>query len=171
VLSLALTYLPIRGAIDRSRQLRNLAAQSVPAPPFDTVDVLGRSHRLSDHAGEVVLVNVWATWCPPCRKEMPSLDRLYRNRKDQGLMVFGLSTEDVEVQRRFLDEQRPAVTYPLLTVDGIVPDLFRAVVRYPATFLIDRGGRLQPATGTDEPFATLEARVDSLLKVDRPVEP
>jgi thiol-disulfide isomerase/thioredoxin len=117
-----------------------------------------------------VLVNVWATWCPPCRKEMPSLDRLYRNRKDQGLMVFGLSTEDAEVQRRFLDEH-PDVSYPLLTIEGLVPDLFRAVARYPATLLIDRSGRLQTAPSNDEPFAKLEARVDSLLRVDSPAAP
>lgn len=170
VFSLALTYLPIRGAIDRSRQTRNLALRNVAAPPFDTVDVLGKPHRLREHAGKVVLVNVWATWCLPCRKEMPSLDRLYQERKDKGLLVFGLSTENVDVQQKFLKEQL-SVSYPLLTVNGDVPDLFRTTARYPANFLIDRGGRLQPAPGADEPFEKLEAAVDALLQADRPVRP
>jgi len=163
LLSLALTWLPIRGAIARARQARNLAIQDVTAPPFDTVDVFGKRHRLEDHAGKVVLVNVWATWCPPCRKEMPELDRLYRERKDQGFIVFGLSTEDVDVQRQFVGE-RLSVSYPLLTIEGAVPDIYRNTVRYPANFLIDREGRLQPAPSTEQPFEKLEAAVHALLQ-------
>jgi peroxiredoxin len=170
LLSLALTWLPLRGLIGRARQARNLAQQGVTAPPFDTVDVRGKSHRLADHAGEVVLVNVWATWCPPCKKQMPSLDRLYRERKDQGLMVFGLSTEDADVQRRFLDEH-VGVSYPLLTTSGDVPEMYRIIERYPATFLIDRQGRLQPAPSMEQPFEKLEAVVDALLQGNRAAQP
>ena len=166
LLSLALTWLPIQGAIARARQARNLALQNVTAPPFDTVDVFGKRHRLEDHAGKVVLVNVWATWCPPCRKEMPELDRLYREREDQGFIVFGLSTEDVDVQRKFVGE-RVSVSYPLLTIEGAVPDIYRTTVRYPATFLIDRKGRLQPAPSTEQPFEELEAAVNALLQGTR----
>ena len=170
VSSLALTWLPLQGLIGRARQARNLAQQGVPAPPFDTVDILGRPHRLADHAGKVVLVNAWATWCGPCRREMPDLDRLYRQRKDQGFMVFGLSTEDVNEQRRFTDEH-VSVSYPLLTTAGEVPEMYRTIERYPATFLIDRAGRLQPAPGAEEPFERLEAAVDALLQKGRPPGP
>jgi thiol-disulfide isomerase/thioredoxin len=163
ILSLALTWLPIRGAIARARQARNLALRNVPAPPFDTLDLLGQRHRLEDHAGQVVLVNVWATWCAPCRTEMPELDRLYRERKDKGLIVFGLSTEEVELQRKFVREV-VSVSYPLLTIGGAVPDVYRTTARYPANFLIDRAGRLQPAPNTDQPFEKLEAAVDALLQ-------
>jgi peroxiredoxin len=166
LLSLALTWLPIHGAIARARQARNLALQNVTAPPFDTVDVVGKRHRLQEHAGKVVLVNVWATWCPPCRKEMRELDRLYQGRKDQGFMVFGLSTEGVDVQRTFVAE-RLSVTYPLLTTNGAVPDMYRATARYPANFLIDREGRLQPAPSTEQPFEKLEAAVNALLHAAR----
>ena len=163
LLSLALTWLPIRGAIARSRQSRNLALQNVAAPPFHTVDVFGKPHRLEDHAGKVVLVNVWATWCSPCKEEMPKLDRLYQERKSQGFMVFGLSTEDVAVQRKFLAEQA-SVSYPLLTIAGEVPHIYRTTARYPANFLIDREGRLQPAPSTEQPFERLEAAVNALLQ-------
>jgi thiol-disulfide isomerase/thioredoxin len=165
-LSLGLTWVPIRAALARSRQSRNLALQDVTAPPFDTVDVSGKPQRLADHAGKVVLVNVWATWCPPCKKEMPLLDRLYQKRKDEGLMVFGLSTEDLATQRKFVKEQL-AVSYPLLTVKGQVPEIYRATAKFPANFLIDRQGRLQPAPSTEQPFDKLEARVDTLLRVTR----
>jgi len=170
VLSLALTWLPLRGVVARTRQSRNLAQRDVTAPAFDTVDVLGKAHRLGDHAGKVVLLNVWATWCPPCKKEMPSLDRLYRERKDDGLIVFGLSTEIAEVQRKFVEEQL-SVSYPLLTINGDVPEIYRTIERYPATFLIDRAGRLQPAPGTDEPFEKLEATVNALLEGGRSAKP
>ena len=162
VLSLALTWLPIQGAIGRARQTRNLALQGVTAPPFDTVDISGKPHRLADHAGKVVLVNLWATWCGPCKTEMPKLDRLYQSRKDEGLMVFGLSTEDVEEQRKF-NREVVSVSYPLLTTAGTVPDIYRNTARFPANFLIDREGRLQPAPGTEEPFEKLEAAVNMLL--------
>lgn len=166
LLSLGLTWLPIRGAIARAKQARNLALQNVTAPPFDTVDLSGKRHRLEDHAGKVVLVNVWATWCGPCRKEMPELDRLYRERKDQGFSVFGLSTEDVDVQRKFAGEA-VSVTYPLLTTDGAVPDIYRSTARYPANLLIDRQGRLQPAPSAEQPFEKLETAVNALLQGTR----
>lgn len=108
-----------------------------------------------------MLVSLWATWCEPCRAEMPHLDQLYRERKDLGLVVFGLSDEDINVQRRYL-EQVP-VTYPLLTVSAGVPNLYREIVRYPALFLIDRKGRLQPAPDPDQPFEKVAAAVDALL--------
>jgi peroxiredoxin len=161
ILSLGLAWRPISDGVLRSKQSRNLAMRDVPAPPFDTVDILGNTQRLNDQTGKVVLVNIWATWCEPCRKEMPKLDRLYRERKAQGFIVFGLSDEDVDVQKRFV--QQVPVNYPLLTLRGKVPALYRDIARYPAIFLIDRNGRLQPAPAPDQPFESVEAAVDVLL--------
>lgn len=161
-LSLALAWLPVRGMIARAQQAENLALSGVEAPPFDTVDIDGRRHQLADHEGKVVLVNIWATWCTPCRREMPDLDRLYQSRKDEGFMIFGLSTEDVPTQKKFAEEV--VVSYPLLTTDGDVPDIYTQTARYPANFLIDRQGRLQSAPSVDQPFENLEAAVDALLQ-------
>ena len=161
ILSLGLAWKPVSDGIIRSRQSRNMAMRDVAAPPFDTVDILGKTQRLRDHKGEVVLVNIWATWCEPCRSEMPKLDRLYEERKGQGFIVFGLSDESVDVQRKYWEEV--PVSYPLLTLKGEVPSLYRDIARYPAIFLIDRQGLLQPAPGPDQPFEKLEAAVDALL--------
>lgn len=164
ILSLGLTLKPLSDGITRSKQSRNMAMRDVPAPAFETLGLDGSMQRLAEHRGKVVLVNIWATWCEPCRKEMPKLDRLYRERKDQGFIVFGLSEEDTALQRKFLEQT--AVSYPLLTIKGQVPSLYRDIARYPAIFLIDRKGRLQPAPGPDQPFEKVEAAVDALLKLD-----
>lgn len=161
ILSLGLAWSPISDGILRSKQTRNMAMHDVAAPSFDTVDIQGNAERLGDQAGKVVLVNIWATWCGPCRNEMPKLDHLYRERKDKGLVVFGLSDEDIGVQQKYL--QQVPVSYPLLTLKGKVPSLYRDIARYPAIFLIDRSGRLQPAPAPDQPFDKLEAVVDALL--------
>jgi thiol-disulfide isomerase/thioredoxin len=161
ILSLGLAWKPVSDGISRWKQSRNLALRDVAAPPFETLDLLGKSQRLEDHKGEVVLVNIWATWCGPCRAEMPKLDQLYQQRKHQGFIVFGVSDEEVDVQRKYV-EQVP-VTYPLLTLRGEVPNIYRDIARYPAIFLIDRQGRLQPAPGPDQPFEKVEGAVDALL--------
>src|SRR4029077_78885 len=162
ILSLGLAWKPVSDGIIRWKQSRNMAMRDVAAPPFETVDLDGRTQRLEDQRGKVVLINIWATWCGPCRTEMPKLDRLYQERRDQGFIVFGLSDEDVAVQRRFL--KQIAVSYPLLTINGKVPNLYRDIARYPAIFLIDRGGKLQLAPSPDQPFEKVEAAVDVLLK-------
>ena len=160
-LSLGLVWKPVSDGILRSKQTRNIAMHDVSAPLFDTVDILGNTERLADQAGKVVLINVWATWCGPCLNEMPKLDRLYLARKDKGFVVFGLSDEDVSVQQKYLE--KVPVSYPLLTQKGKVPNLYRDIARYPAIFLVDRSGRLQPAPGPDQPFEKLQVAVDNLL--------
>jgi thiol-disulfide isomerase/thioredoxin len=160
-LSLALAWKPVSDGVLRSRQVKNLAMHDVTAPAFVTPDISGKTQSLGDHKGEVVIVNIWATWCGPCRAEMPKLDRLYQDRKPQGLTVFGISDEGVDVQQKFVE--KIPVTYPLLTLRGNVPNLYRDIARYPAIFLIDRQGRLQPAPGPDEPFEKLQTAVDALL--------
>jgi thiol-disulfide isomerase/thioredoxin len=161
LLSLGLVLSPISDGITRWEQSRNMAMHDVEAPAFDTVDLYGKSQRLRDQKGKVVVVNIWATWCTPCRAEMPKLEQLYQQRKDQGFVVFGLSDEDINVQRKYL--QQVPVSYPLLTVAGQVPKFYRDIARYPAIFLIDRQGRLRPAPGPDQPFDRLEATVVELL--------
>jgi peroxiredoxin len=160
-LSLGLALSPIHDGVARWRQTRNMALSGVPAPLFDTPDISGKTQRLADQKGKVVLVNIWATWCGPCRAEMPNLDRLYRERQRQGFIVFGISDEDIAVQQKFL-KQIP-VSYPLLTQSGQVPNLYRDIALYPAIFLIDRQGNLQPAPATGLPFEKIQSAVDALL--------
>jgi len=107
---------------------------------FTLADLQGKSWTLGDLRGKVVLVNFWATWCQPCRKEMPDLDVLYKRFKDQGLVILAIDDEDVTKIKPFLTE-RP-VTYPVLLDTGRkVNDLFR-IDSIPKSFVYDREGKL-----------------------------
>jgi len=107
---------------------------------FTLTDLQGKSWTLRELRGKVVLVNFWATWCQPCRKEMPDLDALYKRFKDQGLVILAIDDEDATKIKPFLTE-RP-VTYPVLLDTGRkVNDLFR-IDGIPKSFVYDREGKL-----------------------------
>ena len=107
---------------------------------FTLSDLDGAKWTLKEQRGKVVALNFWATWCPPCRKEMPDLETLYRQFKDQGLVILAISDEDLGKVRPFIAEQK--VTYPiLLDPERKVNKLFQ-IEGIPKTFVYDRSGKL-----------------------------
>jgi peroxiredoxin len=107
---------------------------------FTLTDLDGRTWTRKALLGKVVVVNFWATWCPPCRKEMPDLDALYKKFKDQGLIVLAISDEDEAKVRAFL-KTRP-VSYPVMLDKGRqVNELYR-VEGIPKTYIYGRDGKL-----------------------------
>ena len=138
-------YEHVRVAIDNPQYTAALAQlekedQARAQADFTLVDLQGKSWTLKSLQGKVVLVNFWATWCPPCRKEMPDLDELYHRFKDQGLVILAISDEEAGKVKSYLAE-RP-VTYPILLDPGRkVNDLFR-INGIPKSFVYDRNGRL-----------------------------
>jgi peroxiredoxin len=108
---------------------------------FTLTDLNGKAWTLKALRGNVVLVNFWATWCPPCRKEMPDLDALYRRFKGQGLVILAISDEGAAKVKAFVARQQK-VGYPVLLDPGRrVNELFR-VEGIPKTFVYDRDGQL-----------------------------
>src|SRR5437016_1950118 len=109
-------------------------------PEFTLTDITGKKWKFSDLGGKVVLVNFWATWCPPCRKEMPDLDALYKKFRDQGLVILAIDDEDVSKIKPFLAEH--PVAYPILLDPGRkVNDVFH-IDGIPKSFVYDREGKL-----------------------------
>ncbi len=117
-------------ADDRDRQEAN----------FTLTDVKGQTWTLKDLHDHVVLVNFWATWCPPCRKEMPDLDALYQRFKPQGLIVLAISDEDTAKITSFLAEH--SVSYPILLDPGRKVNQQFHIDGIPKSFLYDRHGKL-----------------------------
>jgi thiol-disulfide isomerase/thioredoxin len=107
---------------------------------FTLTDLNGNSWTLTSLTGKVVLVNFWATWCPPCRKEMPDLEVLYQRFKGNGLVILAISDEVERDVKPFLANHK--FSYPVLLDPGRrVNDLFR-VQGIPKSFLYDRTGSL-----------------------------
>jgi peroxiredoxin len=109
-------------------------------PEFTLKDLSGKSWTFSELRGKVVLVNFWATWCPPCRKEMPDLEALYARFGAQGFVVLGISDEEAGKVEPFVRERK--VSFPvLLDVGRKVNEMF-VVEGIPKSFVYDRDGKL-----------------------------
>jgi peroxiredoxin len=107
---------------------------------FTLSDLAGKRWTLKELRGSVVLVNFWATWCPPCRKEMPDLEDLYQRFGQKGLVVLAISDEDAGKVQAFIAEHH--VTYPILLDPGRkVNEMFR-IEGIPKSFVFDRDGKL-----------------------------
>ncbi len=112
------------------------------APGFQLPALAGGEVNLASQRGKVVVLNFWATWCPPCVAEMPSLERLYRTLTPEGLAVVTVSTDEDQAElRKFVSQH--ALTLPVLMDPGgrVAGGDYRTT-GYPETFLLDRQGRI-----------------------------
>ncbi len=147
-------------ALDLIKPARVQVAKDFVAPAPD-----GKPVKLADYRGRVVFLNFWATWCPPCREEMPAMERLYQRYKDKGLVVVGVSIDsDMVVIPPFVKQNK--LTFPI----GHDPKMALAerygVRALPSSFLIDRRGNLAAlaigprAWDTKPSYAVIESLLD-----------
>jgi thiol-disulfide isomerase/thioredoxin len=161
-LSLALLTLPL---LQKGRGAEHINASATPSGPAAKTVCDAQGHakydfvlkneynvpvKMSDFKGKVVILNFWATWCDPCKSEIPSFVELYSKYKDKGLMIVGVSIDDSPEQlQAFMKQFR--MNYPVLQMKPEVEDFWGPFYGYPTTFFIGRDGsictkHLGPAT-------------------------
>ena len=142
-----------------------LATRS-PAPALQLKDLDGKTYHLADLRGKVVLVNFWATWCPPCRREMPSLQRLYEKLPHENFEILAVDVgEDENTVLTFSWMLKPAPTFPLLLDRDSMAMGKWPVQGLPTSFVIDKQGRvaLRAVGGRDFDSPAVTAQIKALL--------
>jgi peroxiredoxin len=135
-----------------------------PAPELALEDLHGNEVRLTDHRGQVVLVDFWATWCGPCIQELPHIQKVHEKYQDQGLVVLAISTDRQKSKVPPFVEKN-GYTFPVLLADGKVETAYQ-VRGIPVVYLIDRTGVIRYhkegfSHGSEKDF---ERWVEELLK-------
>jgi thiol-disulfide isomerase/thioredoxin len=129
----------------------NTALAGKPAPDLKFKDLNGKDVALSDLKGKVVFLNFWATWCDPCRIEIPWLIAMQAKYGPQGFTVVGVAMDDegksvvapfIEKERFDVDGQKLPMSYPILLGSDDAADKFGGILGYPTSFLISRDGRV-----------------------------
>ena len=139
------------------------AVKAGPAPNWDLKDLNGKSVKLSDFKGKVVILDFWATWCPPCRAEIPHFVELQNQYKDKGLVIVGVSLDEggPAVVSSFVKEQK--INYPIVMGNEDVSTAYGNIQAIPTTFVIDTNGNI---VGRHEGFteeSVFESEIQKLL--------
>lgn len=159
---LPLLELASGSALESGNPVRLPAAANYAAPQLELTDLDGNTASLDQYRGQVVLVNNWATWCPPCKAEMPALQSYYSLHADQGLVVVAIeSGEGPEDVAAFVDQY--GLTFPVwLDPQGAALEAFQNW-NLPSTYIIDRSGTVVYSWTGEVNLETLETYVTPLL--------
>jgi peroxiredoxin len=140
--------------------------QGFLAPDFELQTTTGETIKLSDLRGQAVLVNLWATWCPPCRAEMPTIEKVYNEYKDQDFIVLAVNMTYQDTYSNiapFIDEY--GLTFPILLDETNSVGSAYQLRSLPSSFFIDRNGLISEVViGGPMAEALLRTRVEQILK-------
>lgn len=128
-------------------------------PRFSYVSLDGAIVDADSLRGRVVLVNFWATWCLPCRVEMPALESMYQRHRDAGFVIVGLAVDQAATEKVAAFVREREVTYPIVHVGREAERAFGGVRGYPTSFLLDRSGRVRHVVQGPIGVVSLEAAV------------
>lgn len=133
-----------------------------PAPAFALKDLAGKSLKLADFKGKVVLIDFWATWCVPCRVEIPHFVELQKKYASKGFSVIGISMDDTpEPVPAFA--KKYGMNYPVVVGDAALGDQYGGILGLPTAFVIDRGGIIRQRYDGITSADTFEKAVVALL--------
>jgi len=135
-----------------------------PAPGWELQDLDGKTVHSSDFKGKVVVLDFWATWCPPCRAEIPGVIELQKKYQAQGLAVVGVSVDESGLKTVKALAEKMGINYPVVLTDNKIVDAYGGIDGLPTTFIIDRSGHIvkQHLGFTDK--SEVEAEIKPLLK-------
>ncbi len=125
-------------------------------------DMNGATVNLADYKGKVVLLNFWATWCGPCKLEIPEFVRAYEAHKDEGFVVIGVSIDDTPAQLKDFARQYQ-ITYPMLLMQENVEEAYGPIYGVPVSFFIGRDGLICRKQMGEVKRETLDRELKSLL--------
>ena len=149
-----------------SHKLTKLPTRTL-AKDFTFKDLEGKTHSLSDYRGKVLLVNFWATWCPPCRREMPSMERLYQKLKGQPFMVLAVDQwESYDLVFAFTGQLDPQPTFPILFDEKSSAAKQWNVKGLPTSFIVDKRGRVayRAVGGREFDHPEIERLIQTLIQ-------
>ncbi len=132
------------------------------APALVVPELDGQPFDLSEQRGKVVVVNFWATWCPPCREEMPALDAFYRRYHGQGREMIGLSA-DRPHDRSDVHKVMQSFSYPAAILDDAKVNDFASPDVLPVTFVVDRSGVIRAKLTSDQTPVSEKSLTDAVL--------
>jgi thiol-disulfide isomerase/thioredoxin len=136
--------------------------ESSQAPDFELEDLGGAVVRLSDSSGDVRLIDFWATWCAPCREEIPMLKELHEGYSDNGLTILAISDEDADIVRPFAEKHE--IGYTNLVGGEEIFMKYRAL-GLPTAYLVDGQGKIVETFFGPKPRSVLEKRIRELLEL------
>ncbi len=133
------------------------------APSWELADLEGKTIRSTDFKGKVVVLDFWATWCPPCRAEIPDFIALQKKYAARGLAVIGVSVDQASLKTVKLFAEKNDINYPVMIADNKIVDSFGGIDGLPTTFIIDRNGNIVKQHLGFTPPNTIEKEVKALL--------
>ncbi len=132
-----------------------------PAPAFTLTDLDGKAVSLSDFRGKVIVLDFWATWCPPCKREIPDFISLQKDYASKGLQIVGIA---LDKQDKVVDfAKQNGINYPVLLGDNAITESYGGIDGIPTTFVIDKTGTIRSRFEGFRSREVFEAEIKKLL--------